>query len=98
MFDYDTGVIAGALLFIKGDFDLGSFAQGLVVAAVPIGARGLASAAAPGVEVLVAARIVIGVLTLVFCWKLVPETKGRRWRHPGLFSSPGTLQRCGLTG
>ncbi len=90
LFGYDTGVIASALLFIKGDFDLGSFAQGLVVAAVPIGAvagaaiagpaadrygrrlmillaaavfivGALASAAAPGVEVLVAARIVIGV-------------------------------------
>jgi len=90
LFGYDTGVIAGALLFIKTDFDLGSFAQGLVVAAVPIGAvvgaaiagpaadtygrrlmillaagvfivGALASAAAPGVEVLVVARIVIGV-------------------------------------
>jgi sugar porter (SP) family MFS transporter len=90
LFGYDTGVIAGALLFIEGDFDLGSFAQGLVVAAVPIGAVGgaafagpaadrygrrlmillaaavfivgaLASAAAPGVEALVGARIVIGV-------------------------------------
>src|SRR3954454_16692905 len=89
LFGYDTGVIAGALLFIKGDFDLGSFAQGLVVAAVPIGAifgaayagpaadkdgrqlmilvapavfivRALGSAAAPGVEVLVLARIVTG--------------------------------------
>ncbi len=90
LFGYDTGIIAGALLFIKQDFDLGSFAQGLVVAAVPIGAIGgaaiagpaadtygrrlmillaagvfivgaLASAAAPGVDVLVIARIVIGV-------------------------------------
>jgi sugar porter (SP) family MFS transporter len=90
LFGYDTGVIAGALLFIKTDFGLGSFAQGLVVAAVPIGAVGgaaiagpaadtygrrlmiliaaavfivgaLASAAAPGVEILVIARIVIGV-------------------------------------
>jgi len=90
LFGYDTGVIAGALLFIKTDFGLGSFAQGLVVAAVPIGAvagaamagpaadtygrrlmilvaaavfivGALISAAAPGVEVLVAARIVIGV-------------------------------------
>src|SRR5882672_2031137 len=88
LFGYDTGVIAGALLFIKTDFDLGSFAQGLVVAAVPIGAvagaaiagpaadtygrrlmillaaavfivGALGSAAAP--EVLVLARIVIGV-------------------------------------
>ncbi len=90
LFGYDTGVIAGALLFIKTDFNLGSFAQGLVVAAVPIGAvfgaayagpaadkygrrvmilaaagvfivGALISAAAPGVEVLVGARIVIGV-------------------------------------
>ncbi len=90
LFGYDTGVIAGALLFIKTDFALGSFAQGLVVAAVPIGAVGgaaiagpaadtygrrlmiliaavvfcvgaLGSAAAPGLFVLVVARIVIGV-------------------------------------
>src|ERR1700760_2192713 len=90
LFGYDTGIIAGALLFIKTDFHLGSFAQGLVVAAVPIGAVGgaaiagpaadtygrrlmillsalvftigaLASAAAPGLGVLVVARIVIGV-------------------------------------
>jgi len=90
LFGYDTGVIAGALLFIKSDFGLGSFAQGLVVAAVPIGAvagaaiagpaadnygrrlmiliaaavfivGALVSAAAPGVEVLVIARVVIGV-------------------------------------
>ena len=39
LFGYDTGVIAGALLFIKGDFDLGSFPQGLVVAAVLMGAH-----------------------------------------------------------
>ena len=90
LFGYDTGVIASALLFIKQDFALGSFDQGLVVAAVPIGAVGgaaiagpaadtygrrrmillaavvfivgaLASAAAPGTEVLVIARLVIGV-------------------------------------
>lgn len=38
LFGYDTGVIAGALLFIKTDFGLSSFEQGMVVAAVPIGA------------------------------------------------------------
>ena len=48
LFGYDTGVIASALLFIKGDFALGSFAQGLVVAAVPIGAVGGAAIAGPG--------------------------------------------------
>jgi sugar porter (SP) family MFS transporter len=90
LFGYDTGIIAGALLFIKTDFGLGSFAQGLVVAAVPIGAvagaaiagpaadkygrrlmillaaavfivGALGSAAAQGLELLVIARIVIGV-------------------------------------
>ena len=91
LFGYDTGIIASALLFIKQDFDLGSFAQGVVVAAVPIGAIAGAAIAGPaadtygrrlmillaagglhrrragqrrgaqGVEVLVIARIVIGV-------------------------------------
>ncbi len=90
LFGYDTGIIASALLFIKTDFDLGSFEQGLVVAAVPIGAiagaafagpaadtygrrrmillsaaifiaGALGSAAAGGLEVLVIARLVIGV-------------------------------------
>ncbi len=90
LFGYDTGIIASALLFIKTDFDLGSFAQGVVVAAVPVGAIGgaafagpaadtygrrrmillaatvfsigaLGSAAAPNTEVLVIARVVIGV-------------------------------------
>lgn len=50
LFGYDTGVIAGALLFIKGDFDLGSFAQGLVVAAVPIGAVAGAAIAGPAAD------------------------------------------------
>src|SRR5262245_65842838 len=50
LFGYDTGVIAGALLFIKTDFDLGSFAQGLVVAAVPIGAAGGAAIAGPAAD------------------------------------------------
>ena len=38
LFGYDTGIIASALLFIRGDFGLGSFEQGLVVACVPVGA------------------------------------------------------------
>jgi SP family galactose:H+ symporter-like MFS transporter len=38
LFGYDTGIIASALLFIKSDFDLSSFEQGMVVSAVPIGA------------------------------------------------------------
>jgi len=38
LFGYDTGVIAGALLFITPEFGLTAFESGLVVGAVPIGA------------------------------------------------------------
>ena len=38
LFGYDTGIIASALLFVRSDFDLSSFEQGMVVAAVPVGA------------------------------------------------------------
>lgn len=38
LFGYDTGIIAGALLFARDDLSMGSFEQGLVVAMVPLGA------------------------------------------------------------
>lgn len=115
LFGYDTGVIAGALLFIKDDFGLNSFEQGLVIAAVPIGAVAGAAFAGPSADrygrrmmiMLAAAVFIVGALvsaasqgvallveglgktgafwfyaavgmTLVFCWKFVPETKGKR--------------------
>jgi sugar porter (SP) family MFS transporter len=90
LFGYDTGIIASALLFIKRDFNLDGFEQGMVVSAVPVGAvfgaavagqaadrlgrryviiaaavvfiiGALASAAAPGLGVLIIARILLGV-------------------------------------
>jgi sugar porter (SP) family MFS transporter len=90
LFGYDTGIIASALLFVKKDFDLSSFEQGMVVSAVPVGAifgaaiagqaadnlgrrktiisaavvfvvGALASAAAPGLAVLLIARVLLGV-------------------------------------
>ncbi|MBS1863728.1 MAG: sugar porter family MFS transporter [Actinobacteria bacterium] len=65
LFGYDTGVIAGALLFIKGDFHLDSFAQGLVVAAVPIGAVGGAAVAGPAADTY-GRRLMILVAAVVF--------------------------------
>ncbi|QXJ24717.1 sugar porter family MFS transporter [Actinomadura graeca] len=38
LFGFDTGVISGALLFIKDDFDLDSFQQGSVVSVLVLGA------------------------------------------------------------
>lgn len=38
LFGYDTGIISGALLFIRDDFALNSFLQGLVVSSLLIGA------------------------------------------------------------
>jgi MFS transporter, SP family, galactose:H+ symporter len=38
LFGYDTGVISGALLFVKKSFHLGSTGQGVVVSAVLVGA------------------------------------------------------------
>src|SRR4051812_24732278 len=38
LFGYDTGIIASALLFIKDDFGLSNFEQGMVVSAVPLAA------------------------------------------------------------
>src|ERR1700750_313765 len=65
LFGYDTGVIAGALLFIKSDFDLGSFAQGLVVAAVPIGAVARAAIAGRAADTY-GRRLMILVAAAVF--------------------------------
>ena len=46
LFGYDTGIIAGAILFIRKDFRLDAIAQGLVVSALVFGA--LAGAATTG--------------------------------------------------
>jgi MFS transporter, SP family, sugar:H+ symporter len=47
LFGYDTGVISGAILFIKDDFGLSAFMQGAVVAALLLGAMIGAGLAGP---------------------------------------------------
>jgi MFS transporter, SP family, sugar:H+ symporter len=47
LFGYDTGVISGAILFIKEDFGLSPFMQGAVVAALLLGAMVGAALAGP---------------------------------------------------
>jgi len=47
LFGYDTGVISGAILFIKEDFDLSAFMQGAVVASLLLGAMVGAAFAGP---------------------------------------------------
>lgn len=47
LFGYDTGVISGAILFIKKDFELSAFLEGAVVAVLLLGALVGAAAAGP---------------------------------------------------
>ncbi len=47
LFGYDTGVISGAILFIKKDFDLSPFLEGAVVAVLLLGALVGAATAGP---------------------------------------------------
>jgi len=72
LFGYDTGVIAGALLFITPDFHLTSFESGLVVGAVPIGAvLGAAFAGrlsdAYGRRILIIASSIVFVIGSLIC-------------------------------
>lgn len=59
LFGYDTGVISGALLFIREDFGLSTFVQGLVVSALLVGALVGAIASGPLSDRFGRRRIVI---------------------------------------
>ena len=59
LFGYDTGVIAGALLFIKEDLGLNAFLQGLVVSSLLVGAMVGAAAGGPLADTLGRRRVVL---------------------------------------
>jgi len=59
LFGYDTGVISGAILFIKEDFGLSPFMQGAVVAALLLGAMLGAAFAGPMSDRLGRRRLII---------------------------------------
>ena len=59
LFGYDTGVISGAILFIKKDFGLSAFMQGAVVAVLLLGAMVGAVLAGPLSERFGRKRLII---------------------------------------
>src|SRR5829696_8304425 len=67
LFGYDTGVISGALLFIREDFaPLSDFMQGVIVSFLLLGAvifaiGAIAAALTPNVGLLIVARFILGL-------------------------------------
>src|SRR6185437_8969505 len=63
LFGYDTGVISGAILFVKPDFSLSTFQEEVVVAAVLVGAiiGAIGTALAPTTTWLAIGRVVVGI-------------------------------------
>ncbi|OKJ68721.1 sugar porter family MFS transporter [Streptomyces sp. CB02460] len=65
LFGFDTGVVSGALLYIKKDFQLSSFEQGSVVSVLLIGAV-IGATSAGGFADRVGRRKALGLIGLVF--------------------------------
>ncbi len=65
LFGYDTGVISGAILFIKKDFGLNAAQQGMVVSSVVLGAM-IGAAIAMFYADKIGRRTIVGVAAVVF--------------------------------
>ena len=85
LFGYDTGVISGALLFIRQDFEVAPFLQGVIVSSLLVGAMIGAMACGPlsdrfgrRVVILIAAIIfAIGALVAALAPNIVTLVGGR---------------------
>ena len=71
LFGYDTGVISGALLFLKKDFGLSALSQGLVTGAVLAGAMPGSGFSGWLADRFGRRRLVIAVSALFFCASIV---------------------------
>ena len=85
LYGYDTGVISGALLFIKNDIPLTNFTEGLVVSSMLVGAIFGSSASGPLSDKLgrrklvfiIAIVFILGALILSFAQSMVILVIGR---------------------
>lgn len=66
LFGYDTGVISGAILFIKSDLNLNSWAEGIVVSSILVGAM-IGAAASGALSDQYGRRKTIMIAAVIFC-------------------------------